>query len=224
MGTSKGYIPPKTVHWTEAKRAVTSYIRNGSSEMKGNAVSKFANAMKHDMVAGNSFVSASSNVIAFVNAVSRSGLQQALKEYGRQDLIGRSFSEVCDELIHEFTSFGSTTEDYIAAQSITLAMKELQIDDFANIDTSQFLKEMLIQYIKNSFEFRYEESIRAKKTPEETNKILKEMGKYISSELHEKLTIQELKSVNFNDLKSNQLVEKALIDAYEILVMFYGEV
>ena len=50
------------------------------------------------------------------------------------------------------------------------------------------------------------------------------MGKYISGELHEKLTIQELKSVNFNDLKSNQLVEKALIDAYEILVMFYGEV
>lgn len=224
MGTSKGYILPKTVHWTEAKRAVTSYIRNGSSETKGNAASKFANAMKHDMIAGNSFVSASSNVIAFVNAVSRSGLQQALKEYGRQDLIGRSFSEVCDELIHEFTNFGSTTEDYIAAQSITLAMKELQIDDFANIDTSQFLKEMLIQYIKSSFEFRYEESIRAKKTPEETNKILKEMGKYISGELHEKLTIQELKSVNFNDLKSNQLVEKSLIDAYEILVMFYGEV
>lgn len=28
MGTSKGYIPPTTVHWTQAKRAVSGYIKN----------------------------------------------------------------------------------------------------------------------------------------------------------------------------------------------------
>lgn len=26
MGTSKGYIAPTTPHWSQAKRAVTSYI------------------------------------------------------------------------------------------------------------------------------------------------------------------------------------------------------
>ena len=42
MGTSKGYIAPKTVHWSQAKRAVTSYIKNGDGDSKAKAASKFA--------------------------------------------------------------------------------------------------------------------------------------------------------------------------------------
>ena len=37
MGTSKGYIAPKTPHWSQAKRAVTSYINNGDSGSRANA-------------------------------------------------------------------------------------------------------------------------------------------------------------------------------------------
>ena len=34
MGTSKGYIAPTTPHWSQAKRAVTSYINNGDSDQE----------------------------------------------------------------------------------------------------------------------------------------------------------------------------------------------
>ena len=44
MGTSKGYIAPTTVPWSQAKRAVTGYINNGDSEARANAASKFATA------------------------------------------------------------------------------------------------------------------------------------------------------------------------------------
>ena len=40
MGTSKGYIAPTTPHWSQAKRAVTSYINNGDSGARAYAANK----------------------------------------------------------------------------------------------------------------------------------------------------------------------------------------
>ena len=34
MGTSKGYIAPTTPQWSQAKRAVTSYIKKGNMESR----------------------------------------------------------------------------------------------------------------------------------------------------------------------------------------------
>lgn len=42
MGTSKGYIAPTTPHWSQAKRAVTSYINSGDGESRAKAASKYA--------------------------------------------------------------------------------------------------------------------------------------------------------------------------------------
>lgn len=49
MGTSKGYIAPTTPHWSQAKRAVTSYINSGDGESRAKAASKYASAMHHDI-------------------------------------------------------------------------------------------------------------------------------------------------------------------------------
>ena len=51
MGTSKGYIAPTTPHWSQAKRAVTSYINSGDGESSG-----FYKLWEHD---GRLFVSRS---------------------------------------------------------------------------------------------------------------------------------------------------------------------
>ena len=60
------------------------------------------------------------------------------------------------------------------------------------------LKEMLIEYIKFSFAFRYEEKILMKKAPAETKELIQKMNKYISDELHNKLCLDDLKKiVNF---------------------------
>ena len=82
---------------------------------------------------------------------------------------------------------------------------------------------MLIEYTKFSFAFRYEEKIRMKRSPAETKKLLQEMDKHISNELHNKLDLSELKTVDFNNLNTSDVVEKYLIEAYEVFEMFYEE-
>ena len=50
MGTSKGYIAPTTLHWSKAKRAVTSFINNRDYDSKAKAARaclKIKNCIKH---------------------------------------------------------------------------------------------------------------------------------------------------------------------------------
>ena len=67
------------------------------------------------------------------------------------------------------------------------------------------------------------EKIRMKRSPAETKKLLQEMDKHISNELHNKLDLSELKTVDFNNLNTSDVVEKYLIEAYEVFEMFYEE-
>ena len=68
MGTSKGYIAPTTLHWSTAKRAVTSFIKNRDYDSKAKAASKYATAMKTDMSTGGSFQSAAARALGFARA------------------------------------------------------------------------------------------------------------------------------------------------------------
>ena len=45
MGTSKGYIPPTKPEWSNAKRAVSGFLRNRDSDSRANAIQKFGEAM-----------------------------------------------------------------------------------------------------------------------------------------------------------------------------------
>lgn len=226
MGTSKGYIAPTTLHWSQAKRAITSYINNGDGNSRSNAASKFADAMRHEISSSGSFIRASGSVIAFARAVSRGGLNQALRDFGREDLIGKKSETIFYELLQDFTNYGSTIEDYLSAEAISSALKELQVTDMEqlkDISCEQLLTEMLVEYIKFSFAFRYEEKIRIKKSPAETEKLLKEMNQYISNTIHNKLVVKDLQSIDFTQLKTSEFVENALIDAYQVFELFYGE-
>lgn len=226
MGTSKGYIAPTTVPWSQAKRAVTGYINNGDSDSRANAASKFATAMNLDIASGSVFSQAVGNILSFSQSVSRGGLGNALRDYGRDDLIGKSSEEVFQSLIHEFTNNGSTTEDYLAAEAISLALKELDIHDMEQINyvsPDVLLKEMIIEYTQLSFAFRYEEKISMKRTPAETDKLIKEMDKYISNKLHSELDLASLKSVDFNKMDSSEIVTQTLQDAYHVFELFYEE-
>ena len=226
MGTSKGYIPPTTVHWTQAKRAVSGYIKNGDEGARANAASKFAGAMRHDMITSGAFSTAAGNILSFARAVLNGGIDSALRDFNRSDLIGKSSEEIFNELIDEFTHHGNTTEDYLSAEAISSALKELNIVDIEQlkeVTPDILLKEMLIEYVKFSFAFRYEEKILMKKNPAETKVLIQKMNKYISDELHNKLGLDDLKNVDFNRMNSSNIVTEALEDAYQVFEMFYGE-
>ena len=93
MGTSKGYIAPTTPHWSQAKRAVTSYINSGDGESRAKAASKYASAMHHDIATSEQFTKAAGSILSFAQAVSRGGINNALHEFNRNDLIGKSSDE-----------------------------------------------------------------------------------------------------------------------------------
>ena len=178
------------------------------------------------MTTSSAFSSAAVNILSFARAVSQGGINNALRDFNRSDLIGKSSEEIFNELINEFTRNGNTTEDYLSAEAISSALKELNIVDMEQLKEftpDVLLKEMLIEYIKFSFAFRYEEKILMKKTPAETKELIQKMNKYISDELHSKLGLEDLKNVDFNQMHSSNIVAKALEDAYQVFEMFYGE-
>ena len=130
------------------------------------------------------------------------------------------------ELVQEFTNYGNTTEDYLSAEAIRAALKELNITDLEDLKIvapDVLLKEMLIEYIKFSFAFRYEEKIRMKRNPEETERLLEEMGKYISNELHNNLKLEDIKTIDFERMQASEIVKRSLEDAYQVFELFYGE-
>ena len=149
MGTSKGYIAPTTPHWSTAKRAVTAFINNRDFDSKAKAASKYATAMKKDMSTGGSFQSAAAGVLGFAQKVASGGIDNALREYHREDLIGKSSEVVWTELLHEFTNYGASVEDNMAADALSQAMENLEIEDIAdigNVSVDILLKEMLKEY------------------------------------------------------------------------------
>ena len=190
MGTSKGYIAPTTSHWSTAKRAVTAFINNRDFDSKAKAASKYATAMKTDMSTGGSFQSAAARTLGFAQKVASGGLDNALREYNREDLIGKPSEVVWTELLHEFTNSGASVEDNMAAD----------IADIGNVSVDILLKEMLKEYIKENFDFRYEEKISKGKTPAQTSAILNDMHEYIENSIDGDLNLDNLKSVDFSNM------------------------
>ena len=114
----------------------------------------------------------------------------------------------------------------MSADSIRAALKGLDLTDLGDLKDvapDVLLKEMLIEYIKFSFAFRYEEKIRMKRNPEETERLLEKMDKYISNELHNNLKLEDIKIMDFGHLQASEVVKRSLEDAYKVFELFYGE-
>lgn len=226
MGTSKGYIPPTTQHWSNAKRAVTSFENNRDYSSKANAASKFATAMKNDLPYKSSFQFAATNVLGFAQKIASIGIQEALRAYDREDLIGKSPEVVWLELINDFTNAGATTEDNLAADALSQALDNLNIDDFSqmgNISTELLLKEMLKEYIKSYFDFCYEEKISKGRGPARVSEIINDMHEYIESSIDGYLDLSKLYEVDFSNLSASKIVSDSLRDALSVLEQYYGE-
>ena len=222
MGTSKGYIAPTTLHWSKAKRAVTSFINNRDYDSKAKAASKYATAMKTDMSTGGSFQSAAARTLGFAQKVASGGLDNALREYNREDLVGKPSEVVWTELLHEFTNSGASVEDNMAADALSQAMDNLEIEDIediGNVSVDVLLKE----YIKENFDFRYEEKISKGKTPAQTSEILNDMHEYIENSIDGDLNLDNLRTVDFSNMGTAQVVEDALRDALSVFEKYYGE-
>lgn len=226
MGTSKGYIAPTRIQWTQAKRAVTNMLRDNDSESVAKAGSKFATAMKADASSASTFSNAVAGILDLSKNIAAHGAVYTLNEINRPDLMGKPPSEILDELFHEYTHYGETAEDALAADALSKALRNLNIEDFdqlGNISLEAFLKETLIDYITVNFDFRFAEKIGKGRPPAEAHRILNEMQDYIRSSLYEGLSFGDINNIDFTNLSGSDYVDKALNDAYLVFEELYKE-
>ena len=158
MGTSKGYIAPTKPEWSEAKRAVSGFLRNGDSESKAKAAGKYAAAMLSGGKQMNTqYAVAADNVRSFARGVATNGVDHTLIAFGRSDLIGKSPSEILDALIDQFTYNSNTLADSLSAEALSLAFYNLKIEapeDLGNIGLDALLREMITEYINLNLKSR----------------------------------------------------------------------
>ena len=226
MGTSKGYIPPTKPEWSNAKRAVSSYLRNRDDESKVNAVNKFGEAMSTaGIVSGSSFSSAAGNVLGFARGIRENGLDNTLLEFGREDLIGKNPDEILEELIYQFTNNSSTLEDSLASDALSQALENLNIetvDDLGKVDIDVLLREMVTDFVIISFDLVFDEKIGKGRGQAEKEMILKEMHTFIADALYSFLSPEELKKIDFANMNTSSVVKNSLDEAYRICASYYG--
>lgn len=227
MGTSKGYIAPKKPEWSNAKRAVSSYLRNRDSESKSRVVRKYAEAMN---IGGSdisvSFANAAGNILAFANGMGNSGLNNTLHFFGRDDLIDQDPEIVLNELLNQFTNNSATLEDSLSAEALSQAFDNMNvntIDDLGAIDVDALLREMVTEYININFDLRFEEKIGKGRTPLEKNTIMQEMHNYIADTIHEVLSQKELNRINLSNIGAAKVVQDTLSDAFNMCMNYYGD-
>lgn len=226
MGTSKGYISPTRIEWTRAKSAVTEMMKHTNSSTIANATSKYASAMKADGLQNSTFPKAASGILGLARSIANNGLESILRDIGREDLINKSSEEVWNELLQYYTNEGSTKEDSLAIDALSLAIKKLDIDDIdklGEVPQDALLKEMLINFVELNFEFRFYEKIGKDRPPTDTNKIICEIKGYIRSSLYEKLSFQDIANIDFGHLSGDQYVVDALTEAYTLFERLYEE-
>lgn len=226
MGTSKGYISPTKPEWSNAKRAVSGFLRNRDSDSRVKAVAKYAEAMRVNGGSSLAFSSAAGNILNFARGVSVSGLNNTLIEFGREDLIGKSPDEIFSSLLNMFTNGGATLEESISYSALSQALDNLGIEnpeDLGIININDLLREMIIAFINNNFDLRYYEKINQGRTPEELSSILNEVHGYITGMLRNELNDDEIGKINLANLKTLDLVSATLDDAYRIFTDFYGD-
>lgn len=229
MGTSKGYIAPTTVKWSQAKRAVSTYLRNKDSSSRTNAVGKFAEAIQENVGAGISslFQSSAAKLLRFAQNVASGGLDNALHDIGREDLIGKNTDEIWAELMHDFTNAGASIEDALAADALSSALDNLQIEELSQLGAlspETLLKELLKEYIISLFDFTFEERISKGSTPQEKEEKLDDIHNYIKYTLDVELNLEYIKTVDFTHLYGAKVVQSALEDAIAVFIRYYGEV
>lgn len=226
MGTSKGYIPPTTPHWTQAKRAVTALLNSENFDSRAKAASKFATAVKTDISSRNTITVASVALLGFAQKIRSVGLEETLRDYDRLDLLDKSSEVIWAELLHTFTNAGATAEEHLVADALSQAIDNLEIENISelgDISAELLLKEILKEYIKAYFAFCYEEKISKGRSPAEVVEILNGMNEYIDNSLDNDLDLSRINTVDFTDLNADTVVENALVDALNVFEKYYGE-
>lgn len=225
MGTSKGYIAPSTPHWSQAKRQITTYIGNQSSDNRRNVRRKYAQAMSTEGFNNSPVVINFSKFASFISATRKLGYEAALKEIGREDLLDMNAEDALNELIYYFANDCATIDDKITLDCISEALIILeinQLEDFKSIETNKLIKVLVCQFAKFKFAQLFDKQIRNKDSVN-ADKIVIELQDYVYYTMDYALTDEKVLSINPKNLADEEIVKGIIEEAFKLMEEFYGE-
>lgn len=220
MGTSKGYIPPTTIPWRNAKRAVTAYRNEPlSSYRMQNAIGYYAKARTGNGSSGRSAARVVQRISGILGAFKSGSVNSYLVEINRPDLIGKSSKEIFDALLYQFTNNGSSPVDRVLLFSISNVLDTLGImtdEDFININPEEFLLDFLAEFVCNDFDRCFEEQLRKDVLPSEYDTTQGNIHGYIRNTIFSIRNELKPQVLDFSKIQDAQLVRSIIDNAYQM--------
>lgn len=239
MGTSTGYGMPTGGEWTPLKTGVTKFAKSGESEsLTPNALlGKYLKAIGgvNDIYqggrggGGGTVQKAGRNLSSFLSRVGSVGLNDALREIGLSNLIGRSAVEVSAGLLDSLMGSASTLDEAAARAALADINEDLLQDAQTYEDVERVLSESLDKdglakilarffgyYIYERFcrDF-YERLIKAVGSLQ-ANNLLKSIKGCIESSLKAKTVNRDLTKIDWKGTEGQRLTEQILLETIEI--------
>ena len=225
MGTSKGYIAPSTPHWSQAKRQLTTYIGNQTSDNRRITTRKYAQAMSTEGFNNSSVVTNFSKMASFASTIHQLGYETALQEIGREDLLDMNSEDALNELMYYFANDCITIDDKITLDCISESLLILGIhqpEDLKNTETNKLIKVLICLFAKFKFAQLFDKQIRNKDSVN-ADKIVLELQDYVYYTMDNALTDEKLLSINPKNLADEKIVKGIIKEAFKLMEEVYGE-
>jgi len=235
MGTSKGYLPPKGYLWSDAKRAVTSMVKNNfESDSIGRAVGRYNQASRQGGGSSRQQIlsAGGSKAISFFSIAKVQGFEKALENAGLNNLIGKSNEEIYSGLLDYFVGNGSTLDDSIVRDSMAELLKELFLDisddknfgDIINdLDMNQFIKNLITKFIQKDFIMNFSEKIEAKcKNIEEYINAEKKIKDFIRVKIDTKYSVDDLSKIDWQGQQGKKFINDRCNEVISVFDIYLG--
>lgn len=228
MGTSKGYIPPKSKEWRSSKTAVSRMI-NGNDNIEGvkKAVSEYAKAYSSTHLPLSKAGALISDMLGFFSEVKVNGLNNTLKREGLDNLIGKSNEEIYFGLIEYFCTDNSTIEDSVLRECVVDVLSDNEIVDLENLeklDGNKFIEDFIIKYIQVNFEVAFAEKVQGLcDSVDESKSKIREVNIYIDDTIRNLYKREEIVNINWRGEEGKLFIDKKCRECYELLMLFEEE-
>ena len=168
------------------------------------------------------------NLGGFLSSVGTVGLEQALRERGRDDVVGKSASDVADALLDEFAGPASTLDNALARESLAEIRDEIlsdaetfeDVEERLNAAIDEFgifgiLVSFFGHYIFKMFCRNFYEEWVKKVGDTKAAGSLRQIKDYITASLRTKMTVSKA-TVDWRKNEGRKFVENVLRETVEI--------
>jgi hypothetical protein len=254
MGTSKGYESPSTPQWGKMKTDVTrqsgkgavtpgiakellrTYVRTSFGHSEGNGAGGSRGGVGRGGGGGaggsRSAISTGRRLAGFTTAVARSGVDQALRDSGLGELVGRPAQDVIAALVEYLTDSGATLdqvdvrgalddlwEKLLGAAPTYEEVRAISEENLQVAKIGSLLFHFFSNYLYRHFCRSFYERIRTKHGESKTEGFLTSIKEFIASALENFTFGKDLTRINWAGEQGRRITE----DIFASTLQVYGE-